>query len=53
MLCLSISLFTKTDVKRSVLLLGRAHCFYGDYKNRLSLKEYMELAGDYLEKLLS
>ena len=35
-------------MKRSVLMLGNV-VFYGDYKNRLSLKEYnMKLAGDYL-----
>ena len=32
-------------MKSSVLFLGRAHFFYGDYKNRPSLKKYMELAG--------
>ena len=31
-------------MKCSVLILGRVHCFfffYGDYKSRLSLKEYI------------
>ena len=43
---ISIYLQTTADMKRTVLILG--HCFYGGYKNQRSLKEYMELAGDYL-----
>ena len=35
-------------MKSPVLILGRAHCFLGDFKKILYLKEYMELAGDNL-----
>ena len=38
-------------MKRSLLMLGNV-VFYGDYKNRLSLKEYMKLAGDYTSYFL-
>ena len=44
---ISIYLQTTADMKRTVLILGH-FVFYGDYKNQRSLKEYMELAGDYL-----
>ena len=52
-LCLKINLFTKANIYHSLIFSkGRAHCFYGDYKNILFLKEYMELAGNYLQGLL-
>ena len=38
-MCLNISLFTKADIKPSLLILGRAHCFFGDFKKRLYIFE--------------
>ena len=52
-LCLKINLFTKANIYHSVIFSkGRAHCFYGDYKNILFLKEYMERAGQSINQAL-